>query len=250
MNRSAFSVLPLLLHSSSLQGKKLLSNDSHGRQHEQLKKQQKQHDLLTEAMRLVGLQYGGVKWFAVIVRQASQLAHEWAVPEDPLTQDNSADDPPYSPKAFLRLVLTVDMSLSRARYPYNGALHSDLSDLLDAKPPVAERDPSYAAIMNPTDMLSWIELEKLLSGDSICLPNSSNNDAGNVTSGEAAEVCSSGPDGLDKLQQLDPTLPTWRPEKVSDVEVVDMMDASHSENWSDLGSDLFTTEPESLVDSV
>ncbi|KAH6663978.1 fungal-specific transcription factor domain-containing protein [Plectosphaerella plurivora] len=205
ISTSAFSVLPLLLHGSSLQ-----ENDSTNprRKDEHLEKRQKQHDVLTEAMRIVGLQYGGVKWFAVVVRQVGQLARKWATPGEG------------SPAALLRLVLTADMSLSRADHPYNGALPPSLTALLDAKPRGAEKRPGYASVVNPTDMLSWTELDRLLDVDLVCFD----------------DVEGMGPmDG-----DLDPTLPTWR--DTGDIQaVVDTLD-SVSEEGDNVGRDLFTPD--------
>jgi hypothetical protein len=206
------SVLPLLLHGSSLQES---NPDAPRRRDEKQEKRQKQHDVLTEVMRIVGIQYGGVKWFAVVVRQIGQLARKWAV---------SGDD---SPTALLRLVLTADMSLSRADHPYNGALPPSLTSLLDAKPMAAERGPMYAAAANPADVLSWTELDRLLDGGMVCFDD-----------GEIAGMMDTG--------DLDPMLPAWREDEATGVgaeEVVEnTLGVSVSEAGDETGRGLFTPE--------
>lgn len=193
-----------------MQASTLQSNNSatKRRRDERIEKQQRQHDTLTEAMRVVGLQHGGVKWFAVVVRQMTQLARKWAV-----------DGAEVSPGVLLRLILTADMSLSRADHPYNGALPSDLKTMLEGSAKAAERGPGYAAAVNPADVVSWTDLDRLLDGDIVLL-----DDTHDVSAAS--------------MKELDPTLPTWREEESAEGRPagvgVDMVDVSVLDAASDI----------------
>ena len=129
--------------------------------------QKKQRKVLAKAMETVTSQYGGIQWFDAVIREAGQLASKWGSPPgDSGVTDELADGKPCYARMFLRLVLTVDMSLRRASYPCKGELPPHVVDLLSAKsPPLAKEAPPYAATVNPTDMVSWTELYTMFGTD-------------------------------------------------------------------------------------
>ncbi|CRK09379.1 hypothetical protein BN1723_009064, partial [Verticillium longisporum] len=131
-------------------------------------RQDSQLSLLTEAMNTIGAQYGGITWFGAIARRASELAQPWALDKFSSDSDDGVALPLPSTEPFLRLVITADLSLSTGNCPER----DQLSKILNLSPKSEEpriddvfRGYSYAMSMNPTDILSWTELDNFLTLD-------------------------------------------------------------------------------------
>ncbi|KAM0270014.1 hypothetical protein ACHAQH_009601, partial [Verticillium albo-atrum] len=125
-------------------------------------------------MKTIGAQYGGITWFGAIVRRANELAQPWAVDKIASDLDDGEEMPVPSSEPFLRLVFTADLSLSTGNCPERG----QLPKLLSPSPKVEEprcvdifREYSYATSMNPTDALSWAELDNLLGLNWVSAPD-------------------------------------------------------------------------------
>lgn len=130
--------------------------------------------VLEEVLDIIGSQYGGLAWFRGIVRQVKRLAQAWNA-ERGVRDPVHAEDPFCSqPDAFLRLALTVDMSLSTASYPDDGevpAMPAGQPEVVPSQPPAQQKPGgSYVASMNPTDASSWADLMSFLDGSWLTAP--------------------------------------------------------------------------------
>lgn len=119
---------------------------------------ERQRRLLARAMTTVTSQFGGIKWFEAVIGEAAELAAEWGHPES--FAANRSEAGAYYARLFLHLVLTVEMSLRRASYPFKGKLPAQVADILTAGSPFSgtKGRSSYSASVNPTEIDSWAEL--------------------------------------------------------------------------------------------
>ncbi|RNJ58127.1 hypothetical protein D7B24_005272 [Verticillium nonalfalfae] len=162
------TVLPLMIYTVNSQtGRHPNCACSEALGRDQLR-QNSQLSLLTEAMRTIGAQYGGITWFGAIARRASELAQPWALDKFSSDSDDGVAIPLPSTEPFLRLVITADLSLSTGNCPERDQLSKILKlSQTSEEPRIDEgfRGYSYAMSMNPTDILSWTELDAFLGLD-------------------------------------------------------------------------------------
>lgn len=166
-----------------------------------LDRKKKRLNVLEEALEMVVTHYGGIRWFTGIVQQAGRLVQAWVIDRDAVdpTQIDEKSFP--APEAFLRLVMTLDKSLSTAGYPDDGDLPVIPGDMLQQALPLGP--DSYAASVNPADAVSWSELLSFLEEDPLTRPYSKNA-GGDTGPGVNSYAPLSNDMELDGFEPLDP----------------------------------------------